>query len=736
MSPAGRYLQVALATPVRRLFTYLPPADSGHGGLSPGQRVVVPFGNRRRVGLIMSISAETGVAAGRLKRISHVVDTAPIMPETHLALLRWASDYYQHPIGEAVFTGLPARLRQDVAAVLEPPRGWQFYPDGPDVDMPRPGKRAPRQAELLDLLEYRYPDALTATDITAAGISNWRAPLKILLERGWVREVTMAQQERRQASLEPALTLNDDQQQVLAAICDSFGRHQTHLLEGVTGSGKTEVYLQAAAGILEQGRQCLLLLPEIALTPQLVRRFERRFGQRLAILHSGLTDSDRCHAWLRARDGLADVVLGTRSAVWTPLGKPGLIIVDEEHDLSYKQQDGFRYNARDVAIMRGYRESVPVVLGSATPSLETLSNAMHGRYRHLLLPQRAGTAGFPALHVLDIRQSPMRGALSERFLQMLKDNLAAGRQSLLFLNRRGYAPVLLCHECGWTATCQRCDSAMTYHRQRQRLCCHHCGREQQRPAQCPGCEGKLIEVGHGTERVEQTLAENLPEARLLRIDRDTTRRRGVLEDLLQQAHDGRVDILVGTQMLAKGHHFPAVSLVGVLEADGGLFSTDFRALEHLAQLIIQVSGRAGRAEHPGTVVIQTHHPDHPLLRTLTEQGYPAFARAALAEREQLQLPPYSHLALMRAEAKQSAAAQHFLSEARQLIPASAAIEVLGPVPAPRPRRAGYQRLQLLLQSAQRSPLQRLLGNWLSQVEQLQSSRKVRWSIDVDPQEMG
>lgn len=735
MTSGDRYLLIALATPLRRLFTYLPPAEPDTAGLA-GLRVIVPFGSRRRVGLIMGHSNEAAVDAGRLKRIISVIDEQPILPDSHLELLRWASDYYQHPVGEAVFTSLPARLRQGAPAVLDAPRGWQFNPDGPAVDTPRPGARAPRQAELLALFEDRYPATLTATDIAAAGISNWRAPLKTLAERDWVREVTLDGRRREPPSLEQPLTLNKDQQQALATIRDSFGRHRAHLLEGVTGSGKTEVYLQATAAVLHQGRQCLLLLPEIALTPQLVRRFERRFGPRLAILHSGLTDTDRCQAWLRARDGGADVVLGTRSAVWTPVKKPGLIIVDEEHDLSYKQQDGFRYHARDVAIMRAYRESIPIVLGSATPSLESLFNAGQGRYGYLPLPERAGTAKSPDLHVLDIRQSPMRGALSGRFLQMLGDNLAAGRQSLLFLNRRGFAPVLMCHECGWTATCHRCDTAMTFHKQRQRLCCHHCGHEHQRPDICPGCGGKLIEVGHGTERLEQTLAEAFPAARILRIDRDSTRRRGVLEDLLRSAHSGEADILVGTQMLAKGHHFPSVSLVGVVEADGGLFSTDFRALEHMAQLIVQVSGRAGRAEHPGTVVIQTHHPDHPLLRTLTEDGYPAFAKAALAEREMLQLPPYSYLALMRAEAKQAAAAEHFLQEARQLIPNTADVEVLGPVPAPRPRRAGYQRLQLLLQSPQRPRLQRVLGEWLDGVEQLRSARHVRWSIDVDPQEMG
>ncbi len=735
-TPGVAYLRIALATPLRRLFTYLPPANTRADSIGAGQRVRVPFGNRQRVGLVTGHSQEADIDPGKLKRISSVLDDVPVIPATHLALLRWAADYYQHPVGEAVFAGLPTRLRQGEPAQLEQPRGWCFNPDGPDVAMPRPGARAPRQEELLQLFETRHPDALTTTDIAAAGINNWRTPLKTLIERGWLREVTLDDEQPDGPALEQPLTLNNDQQQALAAMRATYGQHQTHLLDGVTGSGKTEVYLQATADMLEQGRQCLLLLPEIALTPQLIRRFKRRFGPRLAILHSGLTDSDRCRAWLRARDGLADVVLGTRSAVWTPLPRPGLIIVDEEHDRSYKQQEGFRYHARDVAIMRGYRESIPVVLGSATPSLESLFNTEQGRYTHLLLPERAGTARSPDLHVLDIRQAPMQGALSERFLQMLRDNLAAGRQSLLFLNRRGYAPVIMCHECGWTAMCHRCDTTMTYHKQRRRLCCHHCGHEHPRPEACTVCKAPLIEVGHGTERVEQTLAEALPQARLLRLDRDSTRRRGTLEDLLQQARGGEADILIGTQMLAKGHHFPAVSLVGILEADGGLFSTDFRALEHLAQLIIQVSGRAGRAEHPGTVVIQTHHPDHALLRTLTDRGYAAFASAALAEREMLQLPPYSYLALMRAEAKQTVAAQQFLDDARALLPEATGLDVLGPVPAPRPRRAGYQRLQLLLQATQRPRLRQVLGDWLHAVEQLNSSRHVRWSIDIDPQEMG
>lgn len=737
MSAPGEYLLIALATPLRRLFTYLPPAGQKADDIATGLRVRVPFGNRQRIGVVLGHSADADVEFRRLKRVSKIIDSTPVLPEAQLQLLQWVADYYQHPIGEAVMAGLPTRLRQGESDQLEQPRGWCFNPDGPDVNMPRPSARAPRQEALLQLFEAQYPAALTTTDIAAAGIMNWRTPLTTLVDRGWLREVTLSsQQSDEPATLEQPLQLNADQARALTTIRLSYGRHQTHLLDGVTGSGKTEVYLQATADMLEQQRQCLLLLPEIALTPQLIRRFEQRFGRCLAILHSGLTAADRCRAWLRARDGLADVVLGTRSAVWTPLPRAGLIIIDEEHDRSYKQQDGFRYHARDVAIMRAYRENIPIVLGSATPSLESLFNANQQRYTHLDLPARAGQARSPAMHVLDIRQAPMHGALSERFLQLLRANLAAGQQSLLFLNRRGYAPVIMCHACGWTALCHRCDTSMTYHKHKQRLICHHCGHEHARPRQCESCGAELIEVGHGTERVEQTLAEALPEARVLRIDRDSTRRKGALEAMLQDAHGGQADILIGTQMLAKGHHFPGVSLVGILEADGGLFSTDFRALEHMAQLIIQVGGRAGRAKHPGTVVIQTHHPNHELLRTLTEQGYRAFATAALAERKALQLPPYSHLALMRAEAQQVTTAERFLDEARALLPPEPDILALGPVPAPRPRRAGYQRLQLLLQSNQRPLLRQVLSDWLATIEQLKSSRRVRWSIDVDPQEMG
>lgn len=732
MTTARRYLRIAVATPLRRTFSYLPPVDVDPKQLQPGQRLWVPFGHQRRAGMLLAIDDRSDIADNKLKRAQALIDTTPLLEPTQLELLRWASDYYQHPVGEVIATCLPAALRQGKTADRTAIHGWQLD-RAPASE--RPGKRAPRQQALLTLFESAAEKVFTAAELTAAGFEHCHGPLKALAERGFIRRVAV-DAPAVPANLEQSLALNDHQQQALDAICASLGDHQTHLLDGVTGSGKTEVYLQAVGQVLQRGRQALVLLPEIGLTPQLIRRFERRFGPRLGVLHSGLTYADRASTWLRARAGEIDVILGTRSAVWTPLKNPGLIIVDEEHDRSFKQQDGFRYHARDVAIMRGHREAVPVVLGSATPALESLHNAAQGRYRHLILPQRAGSAQPPSVQVLDIRQTHMHGAISARFLDLLRENLGRGRQALLFLNRRGYAPVILCHNCGWKAECQRCETTMTWHRGRARLACHHCGREQPRPTACPNCQGKLVEIGHGTERLEQTLAELLPTARIVRVDRDSTRARGSLEALLASARNGEADILVGTQMLAKGHHFPGVALVGILEADGGLFSSDFRALEHMAQLIVQVSGRAGRAQHPGQVVIQTHHPEHALLRTLTEQGYGAFAQAALTERAQLHLPPYSYLALLRAEAKQLADVSGFLEQARTALPATAVIQALGPVPAPRPRRAGFQRQQLLLQANDRSQLRRILSDWLAVVEQLPSGRKVRWSIDVDPQELG
>jgi primosomal protein N' (replication factor Y) (superfamily II helicase) len=532
--------------------------------------------------------------------------------------------------------------------------------------------------------------------------------------------------------------LNPEQTQALAQVRESFGRFQPLLLEGVTGSGKTEVYLQAISEVVAQGRQALVLVPEIGLTPQFVARFRARLGARLALAHSGLADGERLNAWLAARAGEASVVIGTRSAVFTPLPQLGLVVIDEEHDASYKQQEGFRYSARDLAIRRAQQAGVPVLLGSATPSLESLHNAQAGRYRLLHLSRRAGAAEHPPMHLIDVRGQHLREGLSNALVAHVRRHLEAGGQALLFLNRRGFAPTLLCHSCGWVADCKRCDAHMTLHRAHNRLRCHHCGAERLPEPACPQCRSSdLLAVGQGTERVEKALQELFPGVGLARIDRDTTRRKGALDRLLDEVHSGQARLLIGTQMLAKGHDFPEVTLVGVLNADAGLFSADFRAPERMAQLITQVAGRAGRASKPGEVYIQTHQPQHPLLNQLIRAGYRAFAAAALEERREAAYPPYGHLALLRAESVQPAAAMQFLEEAAALARAALPkeLELWGPVPAPMERRAGRVRAQLLLQSRTRQPLHALLREWAPQLNQLPAARRARWSLDVDPQDL-
>ena len=563
-----------------------------------------------------------------------------------------------------------------------------------------------------------------------------RASLRRLIDKGWVAPIDAAP---GLPPLAPATPPEPEaaQRTAIEAITAALGGFDRFLLEGVTGSGKTEVYLRAIQACLARGEQALLLVPEIGLTPQLVSRLRRRLDCDIAVLHSALPEGERLNAWLAAARGEVGVVVGTRSAVFTPLARPGLFLIDEEHDASFKQQDGFRYSARDLLIRRAQLAGVPVVLGSATPSLESLYNAERGRYRRLHLPERAGGAESPPLSLIDVRAQPMDEGLSLALRQRMHETLAAGNQVLLFLNRRGFAPVLLCHQCGWVAHCERCDAHLTLHQRRGRLHCHHCDHQRAIPAHCPQCgSAELRAVGTGTERVEQALQTHFPGARILRIDRDSSRGRGVLEAQLEAARKGEAQILLGTQMLAKGHHFPGVTLVGILDADQGLFGADFRAGERLAQQIVQVAGRAGRAERPGEVLIQTHHPEHPLLRQLVEGGYAGFAQAALAARAEARLPPFSHLALLRAEAPDAEAARAFLGAAAGVAgPRPAAVELWGPVPAPMERRAGRYRFQLLVQAASREALHPFLDGWLPEVGALREGRRVRWSLDVDPQDM-
>jgi primosomal protein N' (replication factor Y) len=576
---------------------------------------------------------------------------------------------------------------------------------------------------------------LTADDL--AGLEwNWRAPARELIARGWAewREAHEAASGEPPALAQEKPALNAEQSAAVEQAARDMTRYQAVLLDGVTGSGKTEVYLQLVERVLAENRQALVLLPEINLTPQLEARFRARFGAPLAVFHSGLNETERCRAWLSAQRGEVAILLGTRSALFTPMPRLGLIVLDEEHDASFKQQESFRFSARDAAVMRARLLNIPVVLGSATPSLESLANAAAGRYRHLRLTERAGNAAPPAFRMVDIRAQPLYEGLSATLLGHIGQNLERREQVLLFVNRRGFAPTLICHGCGWVAGCRRCDARLVVHARDRRLRCHHCGHEEVKPARCPVCGVEdLRPLGLGTERVERALRERFPHAGVARIDQDSTRRKGSLQTMLDGIHSGAVDILLGTQMLAKGHHFPNVTLAAMVDVDAGFYSTDFRAAERTAQLIVQVAGRAGRENRPGTVILQTRHPEHPLLLNLIRSGYPSFAAAALDERRAAGLPPYSHQALWRADAHNAESPQALLEQIRAwVLTQGLPVILLGPAPAPMLRQAGRFRFQLLMQSARRKPLHELVDCVIRRLEQAAPARSVRWSVDVDP----
>lgn len=728
-------LRLALPSPLRRLFDYRAPCDTDPALLQPGVRLRVPFGRREVVGVLVECAARSDIDESRLREALTLLDRAPVLPPALLELCRWTASYYQHSLGDTYSWALPGLLRQGESAERSEERIWQAAP-GARLDDPRLA-RAPRQRQALATLA-QHPHGINQNLLEQFQLA--RESLRLLHEKGLVQVLRRrpGRSEHQGAwLLQPELALNDEQRSAFEAVRAGFGRFHPCLLAGVTGSGKTEVYLQLIRETLEAGRQALVLIPEINLGPQTLERFARRFNARIALLHSGLTDRERLEAWQAAREGSAQIVIGTRSALFTPLKNPGLIIVDEEHDASYKQQEGLRYHARDLAVMRARLERVPLLLGSATPSLESLHNARQGRYALLRLNRRAGGAQPPRFERLDVRSRPLDSGFSPPLQRLIGETLAAGQQVLVFLNRRGFAPTLLCHDCGWMAQCPRCDARLTLHQRSGELRCHHCDQRERPPAACPQCQHvDLRPVGVGTERSEERLRILFPDFPILRVDRDSTARKGSMEQLFATVQRGEPCILVGTQMLAKGHHFPRVTLVAILDADGGLFSADFRASERMAQLIVQVAGRAGRAGEPGRVVIQTHLADHPLLVQLTEQGYFAFAEQALAERRAAGLPPFAHLALLRADAHRLEQAEAFLDQAAQLAEQRLAepptVQVLGPVPAPMERRAGRHRAQLLLQAASRAELHRLLGPWVLDLESLPGGRQVRWSLDVDP----
>ncbi|MCZ6642376.1 MAG: primosomal protein N', partial [Gammaproteobacteria bacterium] len=659
-------------------------------------------------------------AHSSLKPIHTVLDNENAFGDELYELARWLAEYYLHPLGEVFGTILPVAARREAELRIHYPETWRRTEKCADLT------RAPKQQALVDYIETEG-GVLQAAQLKAAGFE--RTIIRAVARKGLIVTTEAALAHEKLATTQPVL--NSEQSSVLATLVEHLDGFAPSLLDGITGSGKTEIYLRLIERVRAQGRQVLVLVPEIALTPQTVTRFQDRFGVA-EMLHSNLTDHQRLQTWLKCKRGDVGILIGTRSAILTPFANLGLIVVDEEHDSSFKQTDGLRYSARDVAVKRARNLDIPMLLGSATPSLESLLNAHNGRYRHLKLTKRAGGAELPGFHLLDIRGHRLADGLSVPLQQIISRHLEAGGQVLVFLNRRGYAPSYLCPLCGWQATCPLCDMPMTLHKTPAALICHHCARREPPPSVCTGC-GKAgpIAIGIGTQRVAEGLELLFPDTPLYRIDRDTTRSQRRMEEQFRAIRQGHPAILVGTQMLAKGHHFPNVTLVTVLNADGGFCSADFRAPERIAQLIIQVAGRAGRAQRPGEVWIQTYQPENPLLLSLINEGYESFVFSELASRKRGGLPPYRPMAMVRAESRDISLPMAFLHDVRSVL--ATEFEVLGPAPAPIQRINDRNRYQLLMLADDR----RVLHRGLQRLQEKIASAKplptnLRWSLDIDP----
>ena len=730
-------LQVAVPVPLRQVFDYLHSEP-----VEPGVRVLVPFGRRTLVGMVVRGSPAN--ASVKLKNVKQVLDLDPVMSGSVMDLVMWSAGYYHYPLGEVVHAALPGKLRKpgDIDA------------PGKEVVLTRNSQiaskeassmlaRAPKQRRLYEIIPENTGVSLPQireSDDTFEHC-NLTSLINSLITKGLIVKQKQDLFEVSLKTTEFKETLNDEQLQAVSLVNQSNSVFSSFVLYGVTGSGKTEVYLHAAQECLARGKQVLVLVPEISLTPQLIDRFRQRLGQRVYALHSNMPASKRFEAWWSGRSGKASVILGTRSAIFTPLRNPGLIIVDEEHDLSFKQLEGFRYHARDLAIKRASLEAVPVVLGSATPSMESMNNVYAGRHQLLELKERTGVAKMPEITLVDLTKHPHQDGLSPQLLGAIGEQLKFKKQTILYINRRGFAPVAQCSGCGWQAKCPRCDAFMTVHNKAKELRCHHCGSKNQEVSNCPDCKQLLFYTGVGTQRVEQALKNKFPEAKILRFDRDEITSLETLNEALDQINQGDADIIIGTQLIAKGHDFPRVTLVGVINSDQGLYSVDFRAPEYMVQQITQVAGRAGRGLEPGRVIIQTAHPDNPYLKLIQNHQLKNFYALCSRERQLTGLPPYGFIAMWRAESTDARAALLFLDKARamgvRLIKHNGlnGILLMDPVSSPMERIAGRYRAQLLIKSSERSMLHKLLRTWLNQVTDSKISQRVKWSLDVDPMDM-
>lgn len=726
-------IRVAVPVYLYDCFDYSLTAEQYHQA-EVGARVAVSFGRQNVVGVIVEkLTDEKPLDLGfKLKAITELLDDNAILDAKVLSLLTWSAQYYQFPIGEVMHAALPSFLRQGKPYNLLA-RMWKLIDDHAEDKL----KRSEKQQDAYKILKL-HPTGTSENILNLAGIET--ATLKALEKKQITQCILEAQDFKPQAMTlaQMPLTPNDEQKRAIQNILKARHSYHAFLLDGLTGSGKTEVYLQVMQEVLKQGKQVLVLVPEIGLTPQTVSRFQSRFHCHIALLHSGLNDSKRLQAWQSAQTGKASIVIGTRSAIYTPLPHLGLIVLDEEHDLSFKQQEGFRYHARDVALYRAHLENCPIILGSATPSIDSYALVEQGKMTRLELDQRAGVAVMPKMHVIDLKVAQKQNGISQQLIHEVQKRLDKKQQVLIFLNRRGYAPVLICESCGWQAKCPHCDANFTVHRQPyQHLHCHHCGTIHHMPEHCPQCQhSELKPIGLGTAKVEENLQELFPNFDVIRVDRDSTSRVGSWQKIYNKIQKSEPIILLGTQMLAKGHHFPYVTLVAILDIDSGLLSVDFRATERTAQLIIQVAGRAGRGEKKGEVYLQTLRPDHPLLNTLLESGYRSFAKQTLKERKAAWMPPYRYAALLRCESKDQELNQSFLQEHAQALRQASenSIDIWGPIPAPMERKAGRYQAHMVLLSKDRARMHFYIRQWWQNVWH-NKPHGMKLSLDIDPQEL-
>ena len=735
-------MQVAVPVPMRQLFTYQVPTEMQSPAIEVGERVAVSFGARQVIAIVMAVDTKIDTFADgkgsvdpkKIKPISTRLNDSFHFSPALVSYLKLCANYYHHPIGDVFQQALPKLLRQVKKVDLKPPMVWHSVvvtEISQKEQLTKIETKAPKQLALYQLILKHQ--GISWAELRTLGYS--KAQLNALTAKELVIEAKQKPcqfvWQQKNLAHDNKQVLSTEQAIIVAAINQAIEQFVCHLIDGVTGSGKTEVYLQAMESVLANNQQVLVIVPEIGLTPQTLLRFEQRFNVPICLHHSNLNDTERLDTWLNAQQGSAAIVIGTRSAIFTPLHQLGMIIIDEEHDGSLKQQDTFRYHSRDIAILRARQLNIPIILGSATPSFESLQNALSGKYQYHQLRKRAGKSKMAKIALVDVAKQQMEFGLSGTLKHEIKQTLARGEQVLVFLNRRGYAPAINCQECHWLCDCQRCDKPYTLHQKQQLLICHHCGSQKRVPKQCPTCGSiRIAPVGQGTEQLELRISELFPDVSVVRIDRDSTRKKGELAKLLQEITDKKHQLLIGTQMLAKGHHFPDVTLVAVLDGDGALFSFDFRASENMAQLLIQVAGRAGRASKPGKVLVQTNYPDHPLLQDLVHNGYQHFAKQALIERKQALLPPFSFQALFRAEANYPSYPEKFLRHLTELQIINC--QFAGPVPAAMEKKAGKFRYHLILQAKSRKELHRAILQLLAAIPHNEWQKKVRWSLDVDP----